>query len=67
METSGDDTRVTLYWEPMLQTDENGKAEVSFYTGDIPGKKQVIVQGFDAEGNLYYQTGSFVVKDVLER
>ncbi len=66
IKTVGDDKRITLHWEPLLETDENGKAEVSFYTGDIPGKKQIVVQGFDEEGNLYYQTGSFVVKDVLD-
>ncbi len=67
IKTIGDDNRITLHWEALLETDENGKAEVSFYTGDIPGKKQIVVQGFDEEGNLYYQTGSFMVKDVLER
>ncbi len=67
IKTAGDDNRITLHWEPLLETDENGKAEVSFYTGDIPGKKQIVVQGFDDEGNLYYETGSFVVRDVMER
>ncbi len=65
--TLGDDNRVTLHWEPLLETDENGQAKVSFYTGDIPGKKQIIVQGFDDEGNLYYETVSFMVKDILKR
>ncbi len=67
IKTVGDDNRITLHWEPLLETDEHGQAKVSFYTGDIPGKKQIIVQGFDDEGNLYYETASFMVKDILKR
>lgn len=63
----GDDNRVTLHWEPLLEIDDSGKADLSFYTSDIPGKKQIIIQGLDDEGNLYYQTTSFMVKDILEK
>ncbi len=65
--TTAEDNRVTLHWEPLLQTDQNGQAKLSFFTGDIPGKKEIIVQGFDDEGNLYYKTSSFVVEDFLAR
>lgn len=61
-----DDKRVTLHWEPLVKTNDQGEAKVSFYTSDIPGKKQIIVQGFDDEGNLYYQTESFVVRDLFK-
>lgn len=61
----GYDNRVTLQWEPMLETNEEGYVKESFYTGDLAGKKLIIVQGIDEEGNLYYQKKSFVVKDVL--
>lgn len=64
--TGADDKRVTLHWEPLLETDLNGEAEVSFFTSDIPGKKQIIVQGLDYEGNLYYQTASFYVEDIYK-
>lgn len=65
--TTAVDNRVTLHWEPLVETNENGKAELSFYTGDISGTKKIIVQGFDQKGNLYYKTGSFMVEDLFAR
>lgn len=61
----GDDSRVLLHWEPLISTGEKGEANISFYTGDIPGKKKIVVQGFDDDGNLYYQSNSFMVKDIM--
>lgn len=56
------DNRITLHWEPFVTTNENGEASFEFYTGDIGGAKQIIIQGIDEAGNLYYQTTSFDVK-----
>lgn len=58
------DNRITLHWEPLLVSDQNGRAEVEFYTDDISGTKQVIVQGIDDRGHLLYQTYSFEVQNV---
>lgn len=44
------DYRATLYWEPNITTDQNGKAKVSFYTSDIAGKYTVTVAGVDVTG-----------------
>jgi len=35
----------TLYWNYQLTTDEQGKAEFSFYTGDLPGDYTCFIQG----------------------
>lgn len=43
----------TLYWNYAVTTDKNGEAELSFYTGDIPGKFRIVVQGV-AIGNVVY-------------
>ncbi len=64
--TIGYDNRVTLHWQPFLHTDLDGQASSSFYTGDVLGKKEIIVQGFDDEGNLYYQKASFEVKEKID-
>ncbi len=58
------DNRITLHWEPFVTTDENGEASFDFYTDDISGAKQIIIQGIDDEGNLYYQTSGFDVKGI---
>ena len=39
------DYRTTLYWNPNVRTDENGKATISFYNSDIAKQLQVDVQG----------------------
>ncbi|MES2426458.1 MAG: carboxypeptidase regulatory-like domain-containing protein [Bacteroidota bacterium] len=44
------DYRSTLYWEPNIYTDHNGKAKVSFYTSDIKGKYTAIISGTDGNG-----------------
>jgi hypothetical protein len=45
------DFRDVLYWSPDVHTDEKGKGTFSFYTGDIPGKYLVVVQGISSNGN----------------
>lgn len=44
------DFRDVLYWSPDIKTDSSGKGSVSFYTGDVPGKYLVVVQGISANG-----------------
>ena len=45
------DYRDVLFWSPEIKTDENGKGSFSFYTGDIPGKYVVVLQGISPHGN----------------
>jgi hypothetical protein len=49
------DFRNVLYWAPDVNTDAQGKAKISFYTADKPGKYAVVLQGLTADG----QTGSY--------
>ncbi|MBL7856683.1 MAG: TonB-dependent receptor plug domain-containing protein [Cyclobacteriaceae bacterium] len=44
------DYRSTLYWNPFIETDENGKAKVSFFTGDILSSFKVAVEGISYDG-----------------
>jgi hypothetical protein len=52
------DFRDLLYWSPDVSTKQNGKGNLSFYTGDIPGKYLVVLQGISANGNA--GSGSFI-------
>lgn len=56
------DNRITLHWEPFIETDVNGQASFEFYTDDIGGAKQIVIQGIDEKGNLFYQTKEFDVQ-----
>jgi len=39
------DFRTTIYWNPVIQTDQNGRAEVSFFTADNTGTYSYILEG----------------------
>jgi hypothetical protein len=48
------DYRNTLYWNPEVTSDENGEANISFYTSDEKGKFLITIEGVGASG----ETGS---------
>ncbi len=45
------DFRDVLYWSPDVNTNTNGEGKISFFTGDIPGKYLVEIQGISANGD----------------
>lgn len=56
------DVRSTIYWEPDIITDDQGEAEISFYTADKPGTYTVIIEGTDMAGDME----SVIKKIVIE-
>lgn len=46
------DYRSTLYWEPNVITDANGRARVFFYTSDIKGNYTITIEGADFKGGI---------------
>ena len=46
------DLRTTLYWNPKVQTDEQGNASVEFYTADSEAPFSVVVEGITDDGRL---------------
>ncbi|MAW97019.1 MULTISPECIES: hypothetical protein [unclassified Leeuwenhoekiella] len=48
------DLRSTLYWEPDLQIDENGKAAVEFYNPDNTGTMLLYIEAVSPQGELGY-------------
>ena len=44
------DMRTTIHWEPMLVTDDNGKATVSYYNADPKTSIRVTVEGLSDKG-----------------
>lgn len=46
------DIRTTVYWNPNLQTDENGRAVIRFYTPDNLIDPHLIIEGVTANGYL---------------
>lgn len=60
------DGRVTLYWEPSLQTDAYGQAKVEFYTSDRHTTLKVIVNGIEAESG-YPGEGDAQINCILQK
>ena len=56
------DKRNLLYWNPTIKTDANGSTNINFYTGDIPGKYCVVLQGLTASGEPCCALRTFVVE-----
>lgn len=54
--------RSTLYWNPVVETDEDGTSWVSFYNSDQTGEVQVVVEGVTREGKLCRGVRSYQVK-----
>jgi len=46
------DLRTTVYWNPNVVTDKDGKALLEFYNNDTKGTYRVVVEGIDDDGKL---------------
>ena len=46
------DHRTTLYWNPKVSTDANGKASVKFYASDISKRYLVTLEGVSDDGKI---------------
>jgi hypothetical protein len=56
------DLRTTIFWDPYVNTDTNGKATLNFYNADGPGTYRVVVEGINAAGDLGRQVFSYKVE-----
>lgn len=62
MPNSTSDVRPTVFWEPNLITDKDGKAKVSYFNAGIPGVYRMVIEGIDAAGNLARKVLTYEVK-----
>jgi hypothetical protein len=56
------DVRTTIYWDPLITTDENGKASVTFYNADPKTTIRVNVQGVSDKGVPIVASDKYQVK-----
>lgn len=58
-ESTTPDLRNTLYWNPKVQVDAQGKSQISFYASDVPATEYDIrIEGMTAEGDIIKAEGS---------
>jgi len=58
------DLRKTVYWNPKIKTDKNGKANISFYQSDIVDDFEIVIEGMDANGTVGHASFEYSVKDI---
>ena len=56
------DQRTLLLWKPFVLTSSDEKEMIEFYTSDIPGHYQVVVEGLTASGKAGSTSTTFEVK-----
>jgi uncharacterized protein YfaS (alpha-2-macroglobulin family) len=47
------DFRNTIYWNPAVKADKEGKASVEFWTSDFKSDFEVNIQGISPDGNAF--------------
>lgn len=50
--TQRSDLRSTIYWNPSVQLDTEGKATIEYYTPDSTAPEDVIIEGIDKNGKV---------------
>ncbi|RYG07490.1 MAG: TonB-dependent receptor, partial [Chitinophagaceae bacterium] len=56
------DFRTTVYWNPHLVSDANGKTNINFFNTDQSGTYRILIEGIDGFGNLARKVISYQVK-----
>ncbi|MBN8679019.1 MAG: carboxypeptidase regulatory-like domain-containing protein [Chitinophagales bacterium] len=59
------DFRSTIYWNPVLETDQNGSAKVTFYTSDAITNFRASLEGLSVQGSVGRAETSFFVQKTL--
>ncbi|MDF1547492.1 MAG: TonB-dependent receptor plug domain-containing protein [Bacteroidales bacterium] len=59
-----EDLRKTVYWNPSIKTDKNGKAHISFYQSDIVDDFEIIIEGMHENGKFGSYKYDYSVKEL---
>lgn len=47
-----EDYRSTIYWNPNIITDKDGKSSFEYFNGDVKGTYRLVIEGIDDSGNI---------------
>jgi len=59
------DFRETIYWNPVVQTDKNGMAQVEFYNSDATTTFRAIVEGIGYNGKVGRAEHTYATKHLI--
>jgi len=51
-DAQGPDLRSTIYWNPNIITDKDGKASFEYYNADTKGTYRIVVEGISDTGSI---------------
>jgi hypothetical protein len=56
------DDRKTIYWNPNIITDKDGKTSFEYFNAGSPGAYRVVIEGIDGDGNIGRQVYNYKVE-----
>jgi TonB-dependent SusC/RagA subfamily outer membrane receptor len=59
------DYRETLYWNPVVETDKNGKAKVEFYQSDANSAFRIMTEGISASGLIGRDETTYAAQSLI--
>ncbi|MCX8531246.1 TonB-dependent receptor plug domain-containing protein [Chryseobacterium luquanense] len=59
------DYRETLYWNPIVETDKNGKAQVEFYQSDANSSFRIMTEGISANGLIGRDETTYAAQSLI--
>ncbi|WP_139423117.1 alpha-2-macroglobulin family protein [Chryseobacterium mulctrae] len=59
------DYRETLYWNPIVETDKNGKAQVEFYQSDANSAFRIMTEGIAASGLIGRDETTYAAQSLI--
>nr|WP_299389376.1 TonB-dependent receptor plug domain-containing protein [Allomuricauda sp.] len=65
MVTERNDFRKTIYWNPVVQTDKNGKAQLEFYNSDAITSFNITAEGMSYNGLVNHQEVTYSIQRPL--
>lgn len=59
------DYRETIYWNPVVETDKNGKAKIEFYQSDANSAFRIMTEGISANGLIGHDETTFSAQSLI--
>lgn len=59
------DYRETLYWNPVVETDKNGKAQIEFYQSDANSAFRIMTEGISAAGLIGRDETTYAAQSLI--
>ncbi|SIQ57820.1 TonB-dependent receptor plug domain-containing protein [Chryseobacterium indoltheticum] len=59
------DYRETLYWNPVVETDKNGKAQIEFYQSDANSAFRIMTEGISASGLIGRDETTYAAQSLI--